>query len=51
MQCHHDDWTIGNRCLRGAASIHGDWFTLVDTDDETFSISVNSIIAAASSEV
>jgi hypothetical protein len=35
----------------GVESIHGDWFTLVDTDGETFSISVNSIVAAASSEV
>lgn len=35
----------------GVESIHGDWFNLVDKDGETFSISVNSIIAAASLEV
>jgi hypothetical protein len=35
----------------GVESIHDDWFILVATDDETHSISVDSIVAAASSAV
>jgi hypothetical protein len=33
----------------GVESIHDDWFILVATDDATFSISVSSIVDAASS--
>jgi hypothetical protein len=33
----------------GVESIHDDWFILVATDDATFSISVSSVVDAASS--
>jgi hypothetical protein len=35
----------------GVESIHDDWFILVATDDATLSISVSSIVDAASSTV
>lgn len=35
----------------GVKSIHGDWFILVATDDASLSVSVDSIVAAASATV